>query len=416
MRGLAALLILAALAAGCSNRERANPLDPSNPATGGRPSGFDAVAGYSIVTLRWQPQPGLAVDGYRLERFAPGDSLWRPLGDVRPVTSTGTTDPGTTNGKTYRYRLGYVVNGATNGDWAEDVATPGLLRPWVADAGADALVRLSPDGRDIAYSITDVGGIQALAVDRGTGSVWTSAPFDGMVTRRFPGETSPTVMTGLHQPFTIAVSPYDHSAWICELDGSIAHRNPSGTVTSPGSIGLLASPTGAAVGAADFSLWACENAGHRVRHWAVDGTLLSTTYVGSPSRVAVDSSTRIAWVTSLSLGRVWRIAPDGTLLDSTGVAAGPIGIALDRAHGRAWVADAAGDRLIALDPDTAAELFRVTGLREPRDVDVDPLTGDAWVVARTDGEIVRVSKDGVVIARVGGFRDPVEVRIDPGTQ
>ena len=59
-------------------------------------------------------------------------------------------------------------------------------------------------------------------------------------------------------------------------------------------------------------------------------------------------------------------------------------------------------------------LFTVPGLLDARDVDVDLSTGEAWVVARGSREIVRLSSAGVVLERLGGFSDPVEVRVDPG--
>ena len=45
MRRVAALLTVALLAAGCSERARLNPFDPANPDTGGQPAGFVAIAG-----------------------------------------------------------------------------------------------------------------------------------------------------------------------------------------------------------------------------------------------------------------------------------------------------------------------------------------------------------------------------------
>jgi hypothetical protein len=35
-------------------------------------------------------------------------------------------------------------------------------------------------------------------------------------------------------------------------------------------------------------------------------------------------------------------------------------------------------------------------------------------VARGSEEIVRISRDGVVLQRLGGFNDLAEVRLDPG--
>ena len=412
---LLTLAVLAALAAGCAGRDRANPLDPANPSTGGRPVGFASLAGYAIVTLTWTPQPALSIDGFRVLRLAPGDSLWRPLGPVSPATQQGALDLTVSNGATYRYRLYYVIRGALANLPAEDQATPGPLRPWVADAGAGQLDQLTPDGRHVVSSATDAGGLQSLAVDPSTSRVWTSASLDGMVTVREPGGLFPVLITGLSQPFTLAVSPLDHGAWVCELGGSLAHLAPDGSRLAPGEIPNLGLPTGVAVSPHDYSVWLCENGGNSVRHYDSSGGKNGVVPLPLPSRVAVDSVSGRALVTSFNSGRVWLLsATTAAVTDSSSAASGPIGIAVDPRRGHVWVADALGNRVLVLDSATLAVLLTVPGISEPRDVDVDLATGEAWVVARGTEEILRLSPTGQVLQRLGGFSDLAEVRLDPG--
>ena len=414
MRAVLPLLTALALLAGCSNRERANPLDPANPVTGGRPQGFNAVAGQSVVTLSWTAQPALAIDGFLLQRLVTGDSLYRSVPAAFAPGTSGYTDLLVSDGSLIRYRLYYLIHGSPGHLPAEDEATPGPQRPWVADVGAGTLVLLSPDGRDVVSSSRDAGDLQSLAVDPADGRVWTSSRFDGLVTTRLPGDRVPVNILGLGQPFSLAVSPRDHGAWICELGGALVHYSASGT-SLPGRVDLLDTPSGVAVSLRDYSVWVCENGGDRVRHFDSAGGLIATGYVGTPSRLAVDSVSGQAWVTSLSLGRIWRLSALGARLDSSSVAAGPIGIAMDARRGRVWVADAVGDRVVVLDlANMHSVLFTVTSLPQARDVDVDPATGEAWVVARASNEVVRISPAGVVLQRLGGFSDPAEVRVDPG--
>ena len=71
MRRLLPILASATLLlAGCSRRERANPFDPLNPSTSGRPSGFVALAGDREVRLRWQAVQGNSLSGYQIFRRA----------------------------------------------------------------------------------------------------------------------------------------------------------------------------------------------------------------------------------------------------------------------------------------------------------------------------------------------------------
>jgi DNA-binding beta-propeller fold protein YncE len=416
MRHPPALLILAAALAlgGCSQRERANPFDPGNPTTGGRPAGFGAVAGFSYVRLSWTPRPDLAIDGYEVVRFAAGDSVWRPLTGTLWPGSQQFLDTAVQNGRRYRYRLDYVVDGRPLGRPAEDEATPGPLRAWVADPGADELLRLSPDGRDVTLVERRFGTVGRIAVDPDDGFVWASASSDGLVWAFDPNSTLARSIPGVASPDAMALSPFDNSVWVCDRSGGVSHFRRDGSSPSPGRLSPLDDPAAIATCALDGSVWVCERGGNRVRHFSALGEPLGAAFVDAPARVAVDSLTRVAYVTSYIAGWIWRIGESGQKLDSTGVAQGPIGIAIDRPRGRVWVADEYGGRVLGLDLATLAVEVTVTNAGAPYDLAVDRATGEVWVVARADGAVVRLAPDGTRLDVLSGFTDPVEIRLDPG--
>lgn len=413
MRRLLAVLILL-VAAGCSRRDRSNPLDPLNPSTGGGPTGFNAIADFSLVRLHWDPQPGLGIDGFALERKIPGDSLYRALAAVLPPGSSGFTDSGVTNGRRYLYRIAYVIAGSVSARFAGDEATPGAARIWVSDPGLPALVRLSPDGRDIAQALT-VGSPNGLAYDAFSQFVWFSDLDDGQVGLYDPAIVSTNRFTGFEDARELAFDAGNESVWITDRQADrVRHLNPSGSAATPSSIELLDGPTGIAVDPGDRSLWICENAGNRVRHFGSTGTPIASASVTLPWRVAVDSVSHVAWVTSLDRGLVTLLGPDGAHLDSLDVASGPIGITIDRAHDRVWIADAVGNRVIVVKLSTRATEFIVGGLHGARDVAVDRATGEAWVAVSTDHAVVRLSATGAELERVSGLGQPIEIRFDPG--
>ena len=131
MRAVAALLALALtlFAASCSHRERANPLDAANPATGGAPQGFNAIADVALVQLRWVPRADLAIDGFQVFRLAPGDSLYRAITGVIPRDLSQLFDTAVQTGLEYHYRIYYVIGGALGATFAEDVAMTGSVLP-----------------------------------------------------------------------------------------------------------------------------------------------------------------------------------------------------------------------------------------------------------------------------------------------
>jgi DNA-binding beta-propeller fold protein YncE len=415
MRRLLLVLTLLALAAGCSRRDRNNPLDPANPATGGRPQGFVALAGYSVVTLHWASQPTLAIDGFQLWRLAPGDASYRPISDVLGPRSGNYVDSGVNNGGLYLYRLYYVIRGTLAESPAVDQATPGPLRIWVADAGA-GLTQLTADGRHVLAVNADAGECQSLALDPVTGQVWTSDETDALVTTRGLGDPVPVSIAGLSLPFTIAVDRSDHSAWVCDLSGRVGHYAADGTPASPPAINLLDDPDGIAVNPQDRSVWVCEHDGNRVRHFAANGGAIATTTLGQPARVLADSATGTAWVASPDRGLLFRLNAAGQVLDSSNVATSPIGMAIDHVHGHAWITDALGGRVFALDPVTRQVQFTVGGLGEPLDVQVDYATGDAWVVDQGAHAVVRISASGRVLSSCAELQTPYELRVDAGLE
>ena len=413
MRRLAALLVLLLLAS-CSRRDRLNPLDSANPQSGGAPEGFNALADFVSVKLVWTPRPDLPIDGFRIFRLAPFDSLYRPLGGLLPNNSSQFFDGNGINNLDFRYRLYYVVNGQLSARFAEDVATPGSVRAWVGDVAGGRLLRLTPDARDILISRSGFGAPYSLAVTPDFGPVWVADYLSGDVNVVDPQALSaPVVISGIPQPFTMALDPFDASAWICDLTGSVRRYAPGGAPAAPTALNLLEQPGGIATSAADGAVWVTELAGNRVRRYARDGTALGARAIGSPSRVAVDSLTGQAWATSLTSGWVWRLSPNMVVLDSIQLQ-GPIGVALDWRRRTAWIADAAADQVVTFDMDTRAVRFRLTSLGEPRDVAVDLERGEAWVVGRTASTVYRFSPTGVLLARVGGLGDPYEVRLDRG--
>ena len=415
MRRLAALLVLALLAS-CSRRDRLNPLDSANPRSGGAPEGFNALADFVSVRLVWTPRPDLPIDGFRLYRLAPFDSLYRPLGGLLPNNSSQFFDGSGINGVDFRYRLYYVVNGQLSARFSEDIATPGSVRAWVGDVAGGRLLRLTPDARDILVIRSGFGAPYSLAATPDFGPVWVADYQSGEVSVIDPQALkAPVVISGVPQPFSMALDPFDGSAWICDLSGSVRHYASSGAPAAPNALNLLQQPGGIATSAADGAVWVTEIAGNRVRRYARDGTPLGARAIASPSRIAVDSLTGQAWATSLTSGWVWRLSASMAVLDSVQLQ-GPIGIALDWRRRVAWIADAAADQVVALNMDTRAVRFRLTSLGEPRDVAVDLERGEAWVVGRAAGTVYRFSPTGVLLGRVGGLGSPYEVRLDRGFQ
>ena len=409
MRRGVALLALA-LAAGCGTREHANPFDPQNSSTGGRPADFVALAAWRTISLRWTT-PAIAGDfGYRLFRRIEGEADFRQIAEFGREADHF-LDPGLTDATLHEYRLFSVFSGVSGGRAAEDRATPGPLHPWLTDFSRGSLIGTTPDGRRVVQETGGFDGPTHLAVDPTRGVVWLSDTYHGRVVIFFPSTSARIEIQGLSEPVALALDPIDQSAWVCDQALNVVHHYASNGVAGTPLSGIQ-KPIGVATDPGNATVWVCERSGNQVLRYTRGGLFLGGTPLDAPSRVAVDSLTRDAWVACFDGRRAVRITDSGAPVDTVPLS-GPIGIAVDNRRGRIWVADALASQVVALDRSGEVE-FRVGGLAEARDVAVDLATGEAWVTAPGMGALVRISVSGAIRERLSGFSFPYAVALDPG--
>jgi DNA-binding beta-propeller fold protein YncE len=414
MRGHLALLtaLLVALPA-CGSRERANPLDPRNPATGGRPSGFVALAGNGHVRLQWSRGNVSGLAGYQLSRRIEGQGAYAPLAEL-PALHTTYDDFGLANGVEHHYRLAYLFTSGPGPRPAEDSAIPGPLVPWATDLGGRSLLTLTADGRHVESVDARFGGPTHVAVDATEGRVWVSDTYGGALAVYDLLSPAPVTLPGFVEPTSIAVDPVSHHAWICdEGSGLVHHRAPDGTPGTPATVGPLGLPIAVAVSPRDRSVWIAENGALLVRHLDAAGGLIAASPVARPSRLAVDSTSGDAWGTSFESGQVFQVSPGGSVVRTLPGFGGPIGIAVDWRRDRVWIADALAGQIVALRRN-GTQVLRVTGLPQVREVAVDLASGRCWATVPGVGQIVSITPEGAIASRISGVTGAYAIALDPG--
>jgi hypothetical protein len=388
-RAAACLLLGALVFAGCEGRLRSNPLDPKNPETGGGPTGFAAIAGYGEVTLRWNPAAGsYQLAGFLLERRH-GTNPFVPLSPILPMSASGYDDTAVTNDLDYDYRLSYVQpNGSVSGTPAEQTARPGQEIAWVADPGADEVIRMSPDGRARVLTLDNVPAVNHLSVQLSDGRVWATEPIDGRVRIWSVAGVPLSSFGGLDEPNAIAVDPGSLTAWICEETGLRARRWTQDGVEQAVVPGLTL-PTDAAI-TPGGGAWLVDEGQGRLLRVNAAGAVLDTVDVGpDPRRLAVDTLDGSVWVSRTTAGEVVHISAAGAILSRTPGCEGAYGIDID-------------------------EFRNQVGVSRPRGLSVVDRTGECWVVAIQSHELVRIAPDGAIESRYAGFSAPFDVRVDPG--
>ncbi|MGH7731176.1 MAG: hypothetical protein ACRENJ_08005 [Candidatus Eiseniibacteriota bacterium] len=414
MRALLPLLAGAALLlAGCSARERANPFDPLNPSTGGRPPGFMAIAGDREVTLRWDAVSGGTFIGFQLFRRAPGESAFREITAVLHPTRTTFRDFPLVNGGDFAYRLYFVFRSGLGNLPAEDVASPGSVRPWLIESGGSDLIRATPDNRHVLERRGSYGATADVAANPRNGDVWVADPGAGRVVIYQADTGVTTSVPGFQRPIAVVIDPSNTTGWVCDEGlGGVYHVQRSGKI-EPTSIGPLNQPVDAAVDPFNSHVWICELNLDRVLHYDDVGMFQWACPVARPSRVAVDSTTHEGWVTSFETGTVTRVSPGGQVLGTFPDFVAPLGVAVDWNRGRIWIADPYAGRVIALER-SGQEAFHLNGLSDAGELSVDPATGEVWVALGAPGSIARISPTGTILRIQQGFDFPFAISVDPG--
>ena len=412
-RHLAILTVAGLLLASCSNRERANPFDPLNPNSSGRPPGFVALAGDRVVTLSWQRVHGTTLIGFQLYRRAPGETDFSPLTGVLDPDLISLRDFAVVNGADYQYQLYFVFVSGLGNLPAEDTATPGAAAPWLIENGGVDLIRVTADARHVVERRGGFLGTADVAANPANGDVWVCETNLGRVGIFIPINAVTVTISGLAFPRAVAVDPFDGSGWVCdESRGRVYSFQRNGSPGQIPMIGPFTRPVDVAVDPNDGSVWVADLGADRVSRYLGDQPQWNVPVV-DPSRVAVDSTTREGWVTSYATGTLTHLSVSGQSLGTVTGLVSPLGVAVDPRRGRIWVADPGAGQVVAVRRDRTVE-FRVGGLTDVGELSVDVGTGEVWAVQQLGGALVRIAPGGTVIRVLPGFRSPFAVSVDPG--
>jgi streptogramin lyase len=347
----------------CGEKDRSNPLDPSNSVTHGSPPGFTAVALDGRVALRWDPLRLERLLGLNLYRREAGSQAFQLLqGSPLPAEAGATEDSGVTNGVTYEYRLIPLIQ-----DYGEGVAspvrraTPGPEFAVVSDGCEGLLTKLSADMRAGVW--TAGGFYYPVCVAAAGGRVWLADLYTGVYCLTEDGallwQNSDSAF-----PARLAVSGDGLCAVVDAVAAGVTILSPDGVTRSVISDGLE-----------------------------------------KPSCVAFDAGGNL-WLGDREGGSVRKYSPDGELLASFGGCAQPRFLDTDAVENAVWVGDSSTGELVKLDSQ-GTELLRLSLSGTMNAVEADRSAGGCWVADRENDAVARVARNGKVLFRIGKLGGPV---------
>jgi len=418
---LAALMAIPLLLAGCTTRERLNPLDPMNRVTHGALTGFDAIAGESVVEFRWPQLASTGITGYRVQRWRPGEAPQWLGGADDPPTATAGEDFAVANDSTYVYRLVAHLSGGDSALSAPDTATPGVRRLLTLEAGIPAFSRLSPDARDLLFEREEVEAYEDMELDTRHQVVWL--PIEGLdviVRRDLSGATvGPDLV--LPGPVDVSVSNARGIGWVASPTGQrVVSFGPDLADPSPQiTINAIGHPRAVEAGTVDLSVWIGNDEGSVYRVRAQDGAQTDQWNLGAGGvrEIALDEPAGAAWIATrpgTTDELYYLVHADSTRRLVLSRLANVVDLAVDAASGDLWISERGEPGLgagrltrVSRDGVTLATLPAI----EPYGIDVDPIDGSVWVSDLRSDRILHVDKNGATTRRSPPLSAPYAVRV-----
>ncbi len=368
---------------GCETRDRANPFDPGNPDTGGRPALLTAVAGESDVMLRWDLEMFGDVSSIRIIRSSEREPEQRIL--EQPGRGSGShIDDTVENHTTYTYCLQILGPGPDLLSAVPVRATPGLSRPWVGDASGRGAARLSPDGRHVVQRIGAFREVMDLEFTF-DGSFW-AADFRNGTVLRFDREGELLGHWRHYGVNTLAVDGKLGMIWAGSfLTQTLTLFNTLGEeVWADSSLGFIeqieAAPAGGGVWVASRTTGVSRVILNRITDSFPD-------YVW-PVAVCPDADGGV-WVVDRGVPSVTLISlvgPDSTLIRTADARVmDPRDGAVDD-HGGLWVADPERGGVLYIGADLEEQLFLPLG--RISSVTWDGLRDRVWLAASEEGRVL----------------------------
>lgn len=423
-RGWVAVLIAAAILAGCSERERLNPLDPKNGSTGGLIAGFAALAGDRQVEIRWTRLTQPDVASYGLLRWRPGGAP-SYIGETYGKNIAGTVDSTVVNDETYIYRLVAFFLSGDSAVSPADSATPGTRKIVALSAGVPGLVGLTPDARQILYVQASPEAYEDMEVDRVHSALWLTAPDAGLILRKlFDGRPAGPTIAYPH-PSDVSVSNNRGLGWVASPDQQAVRGygpdlttvDPFREITSQGNCRVVEA------GTLDQTVWIGNDAGF-IRRFdpALNGPLLNGWFLDAPVvAIALDEAAERAWVavhTAIGDDLYVLDGRDSTSTKTPGRWSDIADLAFDSVSHTLWISErgiphAGNGRLTRVSASGAVLAF--VGNIEPFGIMADPVSGNCWASDVKSGRLLEISPDGAVLRESARIDVPYGVRVLGGS-
>ncbi|RKY80445.1 hypothetical protein DRQ12_01100 [candidate division KSB1 bacterium] len=364
-------IFLFSISWGCAERQRANPLDPRNPETHGKPTGLQVCSDYKGVTLKWQRLNFEALVGYNIYRKSGYEKNFKKIAVVHPDSNTY-FDRDIQYEVRYRYCISYQLKEYESSVSDEVSIVPGPSFIWVVFKNCGQVAKLTHDSSHRVFQVGGMGFPSIIAVDKIDNGVWVSDPYWRLIYRLDKEGTITKQISDVGWSVALAVDTIRNVLWVADAEN------------------------------------------HKIQRIDTNGIILQQiTDFEYPSCLALDMRSGACWVTDSSLKKVTKLTSQGAVEQVVFLSAPPYAISVYQKDGSCWIADSCEVTQISA---AGVVLQYLKGFNCATRISVDQETGSCWVLDfGTDGydaKLVRLSPQGEKLFQVEGLAYPQSIAVD----
>ncbi len=395
MRGMLVFLLGGSLW-GCAERKHANPLDPLNPETNGKPPGLWVVSDHHRVFLTW-PTPALnSITGIAIYRSV--DSTEAKKIATLPSRRKTFVDSSTVYNTTYLYSYSLVADGYESPPSEPQSITPGPSFFWVSFSSTEQLLKLTFDIEHTYKRVTAGGfpGPLALA-GRGKG-LWVADEYFGEIYRISNSGQPLFSIRGFGRITSIGYDSSRSVLWVADS------RNKRVVAVDSLGYGKFAIsgfeyPSLVRLNQKNGDCWILDSRQKVVVYSDRKGANLRTIRnLTAPKWVSRPEADGSVWVADSS--RVVRVSQNGQIKSQIAGFSYAYRVAVDLKRNALFVLDQSygwlGTELKKMDTNGVRQ-FSLKGFAFPKHMVVDPFDGACVVADAYNARVVKVSARGEII-------------------
>jgi streptogramin lyase len=308
---------------------------------------------------------------------------------------------------------------------------------WVADRGTRELIKITSDDKKEVIELENFSNPVIVEVDQRDGSVWVTdlaTTFNNQIVKLSKKGKELFRLKGFVRLGDAAIDKQDGSYFVSDrmigevikissegkelfrirnlspikdLEGMGCLREQEGChLAYQGMVINLKGIDDVEISPYDSSIWVADTGNRRLLKFSKEGRKITQKgAIGEPEHLAIGKD-GTCWVNNISRGRIFKISENGRkIVAKIEELELPFELSVSPLDDTCWVS--AASELIQISSDGKKILRRIKGFKRPEGLStINVIDGSFWVADSQIGEIIKISKEGDILERIGGFDNP----------